>query len=1344
MTDRAHAHELDGLIAARYRILGTIAEGSSGTVYTALDEATQQHVALKRLKDTAPRSVAMFQREFYVLATLTDEHTVRALDYDSDETGPFFTMERLQGVDLEHLPQPDFLIACRVLRDVALALHALHGRHLVHRDVNPRNVYISQHGVVKLLDFGAVSPFGVQQDVVGIPPFVSPEAVFGQALDARSDLYALGALGFFMLYGRHAYPATSLSQLDQFWKRPVQFLPLVPAAPREDLTQRGEQLLVLIRSLLSQNPMGRPANAITLIDELENILMPYDGLSSAPAVQARQLPFFGRKPQLASVQAAFDKLRKGRGACLVLDAPVGVGKTRLLTETALELRIQGAAVLFANGGKFDSAYGVANALSLKLLDTLPRIAREAALPHAEVLAHLSPQLRNKLNLTHTELTPLEPAQRRVLLQSALHDWFAAVALERPLLLFADDFASIDEPSAAWITALAIEVRQRSMLIIAACSSSSQTKNFLLEALLQHSERLLLPEFNTEETRVLAGQFFENTPNVPRLAAFLQRTSNGNAAQSIELCEHLVATEVISRVDGIWVIPQDIARYELPNGLHEVFVGRLVRLSPPERALAEELSVEAGEVPITLLEHLDAGRLYSTADTLDRLVQHGVLERTAEDVRFCREELRLSLHSELDDIRRLHAHRQLGRAWASRADASVVDRLSAGVHLLRGGASSEGGKLVIEACTDLRGSDSYAAAAPRLEQALTELRRENRSERELVIPLACLSIAGYFVDRRLSHRYGEETLAVLERNLGLHTIRKLRPWIGAKPAILIGLAFASLGFLIHRRNPLVPRFQDALRLLFEAVTTLVAVHAICVDPREALRCAETLEPLSGLGPKHLANIVYRQCLALALVVQDHQDNPWRRLEGLLETLRSHNEIPGLEHVQADLLASALYARGVHETWRDESQALLLADDLENLSGKLYATYAAQIRMLHYAHRGRMHLAQEYERRVEDFAIRRGSAWQIETWSAAAAISIHFRTDNVLGMKRAAKELQQIVPEVPSLALLAKRAWGAYLLLRGQPAKALRELESSDDEPMEVVGWTRSQATRARAYNALGQHARARQVCREAMRYLEPLDYAFTAMNLSIEVELALAEMGLGNLDVAARSLDALLDLYGVNRNPLTLGSLHEARARVALAARQHALFLEHARAMRRWYLPTAIPTLIQRCDRLDQEAMALMEAEREDEGTGDSATQPLEHAQSPESCPSPRDLLALLARTAGTEGAAYLYGLPKPDTAGRLVASLEDTPPPRSLSWWVRECIRRAQGSRAVEGKDSPSDIASEELLLGPSKFRFVPLFAGTRLSGAAILEAATEDEAAEKGLETGFMRSAAKQLERWV
>ncbi|HEY6562848.1 MAG TPA: serine/threonine-protein kinase, partial [Polyangiaceae bacterium] len=149
-------------IAGRYRIDAVLGKGGMGTVYRARDESgAGDDVALKLLSQTKTdsRVGALFEREYHTLVGLKHPCIIEVRDYGVSSHGPYYTMELLDGADLRSLGTLPYKEACKHLRDVASALALLHSRRLLHRDITPRNVRLTEQGRAKLIDFGTLAAF---------------------------------------------------------------------------------------------------------------------------------------------------------------------------------------------------------------------------------------------------------------------------------------------------------------------------------------------------------------------------------------------------------------------------------------------------------------------------------------------------------------------------------------------------------------------------------------------------------------------------------------------------------------------------------------------------------------------------------------------------------------------------------------------------------------------------------------------------------------------------------------------------------------------------------------------------------------------------------------------------------------------------------------------------------------------------------------------------------------------------------------------------------------------------------------------------------------------------------
>ena len=210
-------------VGLRYTVETELGSGGMAAVYRVRDESSGKVLALKRLLPQAvPASALLFRREYHTLARLRHPRIVEVYDYGVDAQGAYYTMELLDGEDLRALAPLGYKQACRCLRDVASALSLLHAHGLLHRDPTARNVRLTSDGRCKLIDFGALAPFGTPSTVAGTPPFVPPESLRGLPMDQRADLFSLGALAYYLLTGTHAYSARSIDQLESAWRtRPL-------------------------------------------------------------------------------------------------------------------------------------------------------------------------------------------------------------------------------------------------------------------------------------------------------------------------------------------------------------------------------------------------------------------------------------------------------------------------------------------------------------------------------------------------------------------------------------------------------------------------------------------------------------------------------------------------------------------------------------------------------------------------------------------------------------------------------------------------------------------------------------------------------------------------------------------------------------------------------------------------------------------------------------------------------------------------------------------------------------------------------------------------------------------
>jgi eukaryotic-like serine/threonine-protein kinase len=216
----------------QYQLEQKLGAGAMGVVYKGRHAMLRRPTAIKLLDAdvVTDQSIARFEREVQITSQLTHPNTVQIFDFGRTPEGVFYyAMEYLEGIDLQTLveqygPQPPGRVIY-LMRQMCGSLYEAHSKGLVHRDVKPANLFLTRRGgeadVVKVLDFGLVRAREEQRDgdaddrsMAGTPLYMSPEAIqMPGSVDGCSDIYAVGAVGYFLLTGRTVFEASTVMEL---------------------------------------------------------------------------------------------------------------------------------------------------------------------------------------------------------------------------------------------------------------------------------------------------------------------------------------------------------------------------------------------------------------------------------------------------------------------------------------------------------------------------------------------------------------------------------------------------------------------------------------------------------------------------------------------------------------------------------------------------------------------------------------------------------------------------------------------------------------------------------------------------------------------------------------------------------------------------------------------------------------------------------------------------------------------------------------------------------------------------------------------------------------------------
>jgi eukaryotic-like serine/threonine-protein kinase len=304
-----------------YEILSPLGAGGMGEVYRARDLRLGREVAIKVLPESvasSPDRLARFEREARTVAGLNHPNIVTLFSVENEDGVRFLTMELVEGQSLSNLITPGGLPLARVLElsiPLADALVAAHERAVIHRDLKPGNVMVTREGRVKVLDFGlaktagaetpagaatfaatAEPPISGEGQVLGTVPYMAPEQLRGEAVDARSDLFALGIILYELATGRRPFAGATWADITSSILRDT---PEPLTGVRADLPGDLERI---VERCLEKNPRARAQSALEICNDLRRVKHSVDhgerGTSPNPASQdvasIAVLPFVNR------------------------------------------------------------------------------------------------------------------------------------------------------------------------------------------------------------------------------------------------------------------------------------------------------------------------------------------------------------------------------------------------------------------------------------------------------------------------------------------------------------------------------------------------------------------------------------------------------------------------------------------------------------------------------------------------------------------------------------------------------------------------------------------------------------------------------------------------------------------------------------------------------------------------------------------------------------------------------------------------------------------------------------------------------------------------------------------
>ncbi|NDJ54648.1 MAG: protein kinase [Chloroflexi bacterium] len=641
-------------INGRYILHDLLGEGGMGSVYTATDRLNGQIVALKRVRlpdyhdsriDSQPADLAFrraLTREFQVLASLRHPHIIRVLDYGVDGDGvPFFTMDHLNQaqtiIEAGHSQPPDRQI--NLLAQALRALAYLHRRAVLHRDLKPGNILVTE-GTLKVVDFGVAAAVTATNPNtrVGTLHYMAPEVVKDGSTTELSDLYSLGVIAYEMLANQLPFEMSSAAHL---------LTAILSHEPDLDALDVSPALRAVIGRLLLKNPTDRYPNAEAVLQALQEASdLPLQG--EDPAIRESFLQaasFVGRDQEFNLLRSQLNRAMSGQGNTWLIGGESGVGKSRLVDELRVEALVKNFLVL---GGQGVAEGGV-------LFQFWVDVARSLLLhvpveqQHVEALAMIVPNIADILGRPLGDLSRISGQGWRERIVQTIVD--LVERYEHPLLIILEDLQWAGE-SLDPLIRLSERDDDRKLMILGTFRDDEMPD---LPKRVPQAELMSLGRLSEDGIAELSASMLGERGRQPEIVALLQRETEGNAYFLVEVVRALA--ESAGSLDRI--IEADLPEAVFAEGVRSVLRSRIRRVPDWGMEVLKLAAVAGRQLNLSLLEAALPDSLpkeFSIDDWLNLCSNVAVLEVQEESWRFAHDKLREALVADLDEGERQRLNR----------------------------------------------------------------------------------------------------------------------------------------------------------------------------------------------------------------------------------------------------------------------------------------------------------------------------------------------------------------------------------------------------------------------------------------------------------------------------------------------------------------------------------------------------------------------------------------------------------------------------------------------------------------------------------------------------------------
>ncbi|MBN1484184.1 MAG: tetratricopeptide repeat protein [Chloroflexia bacterium] len=664
------------MLKNRYQIEGKVGDGPLGTVLQATDTWTGRTVALKILSPSFNQeSIERLLHRSERIVDLNHPYIVRVYAWEQEQELRFKVEEFVEGLTLEELfverdsPLP-VNEAMSIALDVADALEYAHRHGVVHGNLKPSNIFLTEKGA-RLSGFG-LGEIVQGQNLIESPLLLlpadtlAPEQVLGQPIDARTDLYALGTMLYQLFTGQPPFKGSKQEVLQAH-------LYASPQPPRElnGLLSRSQEHLIL--KLLAKNPNERYASA----QQARRIFgsLASDGEDIA---EKHRRPLVGREKQIQALRACWETASAGRGQLAFITGESGIGKTSLAQRVALYSQAPVQLMGHCQERQGSPAYSLFSQVLQAYFATVPpEFSDQDARQLLGNIAPLVPEL-NQMLPDLPRPAALDPEQEQLRLMSSLTRLVELATRERPWLIILDDLQWADPSSLELLRYLGHHLPSMALMLLGTYREAELGSEHPLQETLRSLRRyptyrhFPLGRLNESQVGTVLGNLWGQM--VPAdLADKIHRHTGGNPFYVEEVAQVLVDEGLILAQGEPLPTIEEIC---LPPNVHEAILQRIGLLSMDAQELLCQAAVLGQTFAFDELRELSALSEWQVLELLDMALERKLIQEVPGDTlfRFHHKEIQHVLYSDLSPLRRRKLHRQAGEAL-ERLSRSSPERIA---------------------------------------------------------------------------------------------------------------------------------------------------------------------------------------------------------------------------------------------------------------------------------------------------------------------------------------------------------------------------------------------------------------------------------------------------------------------------------------------------------------------------------------------------------------------------------------------------------------------------------------------------------------------------------------------